>query len=165
MALPLALRNRLAELILDALHDTGAREALTAVVKVCGNPHALESAGPLPEAFPEDMFDRREGGWHIASGYRPHAGELPARAEAARAGGARATDPPRASVRSSRSAPRHRPRLGSPPLPCAPLLRGARAARAVLAARRGRRSRGAPGPDPGRGRLRSPRQRQRERRA
>jgi len=84
MALPLPLRNRLAELILDALHDAGAREALAALVKVCGNPHALESAGPLPEAFPEDIFDRREGGWHIKSGYRQYAGELLERAERAR---------------------------------------------------------------------------------
>jgi len=84
MALPLPLRNRLAELILDALHDAGAREALAAMVKVCGNPHALESAGPLPEAFPEDIFDRRDGGWHIKSAYRQYAGELLERAERAR---------------------------------------------------------------------------------
>src|SRR5262252_5233466 len=35
-------------------------------------------------AFHEDMFERREGGWHIASGYRQHAGELLERAERAR---------------------------------------------------------------------------------
>jgi len=84
MALPLPLRNRLAELILDALHDADAREALAAVVKVCGNPHALESSGLLPQAFPDDIFERREGGWHIKSGFRQHAGELLERAERAR---------------------------------------------------------------------------------
>src|SRR5262249_60197478 len=99
MALPLPLRNRLAELILDALHDTGAREALTAVVKVCGNPHALESAGPLPEVFPEDMFERRDGGWHITSGYRQHAGELLERAGRARPSPhERPFDPPHAPL-------------------------------------------------------------------
>ena len=84
MPLPLPLRNRLAELILDALHDAGARAALEAVVKVAADPLALEGAGPLPDAFPEDIFERRDGGWHIKSGYRQHLGEFIERAERAR---------------------------------------------------------------------------------
>jgi hypothetical protein len=84
MALPLPLRNRLAELILDALHDADARAALEAVVKVCADPGALEGSGPLPDSFPEDIFERREGGWHVKSGFRQHAGELAERAERAR---------------------------------------------------------------------------------
>ena len=70
MALPLPLRNRLAELILDALHDADARRALEAVVQVCADPRALEGAGVLPEAFPEDIFERRDDGWRIKSGFR-----------------------------------------------------------------------------------------------
>ena len=52
MALPLPLRNRLAELILDALHDSDARKALEAVVqaKVEGNDIVRPSGLDLPEA-------------------------------------------------------------------------------------------------------------------
>lgn len=84
MPLPLPLRNRLAELILDALHDPDARRALEAVVKVCVDPRALEDAGPLPEAFPEDIFERRDGGWQIKSGFTQHHEEFVERAERAR---------------------------------------------------------------------------------
>lgn len=84
MALPLPLRNRLAELILDALHDSDARKALEAVVQVCTNSTALEGAGPLPEAFPEDIFERRADGWQIKSGFKQHLGEFLERAERAR---------------------------------------------------------------------------------
>jgi hypothetical protein len=80
MALPLPLRNRLAELILDALHDPDARKALEAVAKVCADPRALEGAGPLPAAFPEDIFERGGGGWHIKSGLRQHHAEFLERA-------------------------------------------------------------------------------------
>ena len=84
MALPLPLRNRLAELILDALHDAGARKALEAVVKVCTDPRALEEAGALPEGFPEDIFERGDGGWQIKSGFKQHQTEFLERAERAR---------------------------------------------------------------------------------
>jgi DUF309 family protein family protein len=84
MALPLPLRNRLAELILQALHDPDARKALEAVVQACTNPRALEDAGPLPEAFPEDIFERRDDGWQIKSGFKHHLGEFLERAERAR---------------------------------------------------------------------------------
>ncbi len=84
MALPLPLRNRLAELILDALHDSDARKALEAVAKVCADPRALEGAGPLPPGFPEDIFERGDGGWRIKSGFKQHHAEFLERAERAR---------------------------------------------------------------------------------
>ena len=76
MALPLPLRNRLAELILDALHDPDARSALEAVARVCADPRALEGTGPKPAAFPEDIFERGGGGWQIRSGLRQHHAEF-----------------------------------------------------------------------------------------
>lgn len=43
MALPLPLRNRLAELILDSLHDPKARSTLSELVRVCAEPqHSAE---------------------------------------------------------------------------------------------------------------------------
>ena len=42
MPLPLPLRNCLAGLILDSLHDEGARRVLEAVAAVSADPTALE---------------------------------------------------------------------------------------------------------------------------
>ena len=53
MTLPLSLRNRLADLILDALHDGAARRGLEAVAAVCADPPlpvGLEEAATLFEA-------------------------------------------------------------------------------------------------------------------
>lgn len=97
MTLPLRLRNRLADLILDALHDGGARRGLEALAAVCGDPRALGADEP-PPAFPAELFDRRPDGWHLKSGFRQHTGDLGERAtRAARALAARPlspTDPP-----------------------------------------------------------------------
>ena len=97
MTLPLPLRNRLAELILDALHDRVARGGLEALAAVCADPRALEPTA-LPSGFPAELFDRRADGWRIKSGYRQHAGALGERAaRAARALAERplaAADPP-----------------------------------------------------------------------
>ena len=97
LPLPLPLRNRLADLILDALHDGGARRGLEALAAVCGDPRALD-AGVPPPRFPTELFERRPDGWHLKSGFRQHAGALGERAvRAARALAARplsATDPP-----------------------------------------------------------------------
>lgn len=85
MTLPLPLRNRLADLILDALHDHDARRGLEALAAVCADPQALGSAPP-PSGFPAELFDRRESGWRIKSGYQEHAAAFGERAgRAARA--------------------------------------------------------------------------------
>jgi hypothetical protein len=89
VALPLPLRNRLADLILDALHDEAARRGLQAVAAVCADPRALDPAAPPPAAFPAELFDRRPDGWRIRSGFGTHAaalGERAARAARALAG-------------------------------------------------------------------------------
>lgn len=94
MTLPLPLRNRLADLVLDALHDRDARRALEAVAAVCADSRALEGTGP-PRAFPADLFERRDDGWRLRSGYREHAAPFAERARrAARALADRALDPP-----------------------------------------------------------------------
>lgn len=84
MALPLPLRNCLARLILDALHDQAARRALDAVAAVSAEPHALEGPGVLPEAFPREIFERRDGAWRLKSGFKGHEAEFAERAERAR---------------------------------------------------------------------------------
>ncbi|HEY7252920.1 MAG TPA: DUF309 domain-containing protein [Methylomirabilota bacterium] len=90
MTLPLPLRNRLADLILDALHDGAARRGLEALAAVCADPCALGSAEP-PARFPDDLFEKRGDAWAIRSGYRQHAQSLGARAS--RAAGALAGVP------------------------------------------------------------------------
>jgi hypothetical protein len=80
VALPLPLRNRLAELILDAVHDAGAREGLAALAAVCADPRALEGRD-LPARFPADLFDRGNGGLVMRGGFAASARELGARAE------------------------------------------------------------------------------------
>jgi hypothetical protein len=84
MPLPLPLRNCLAGLILDSLHDEGARRALEAVAAVCADPVALEGPGVLPEPFPREIFERRDGGWRLKSGFKVHESEFTERAERAR---------------------------------------------------------------------------------
>ena len=79
MALPLPLRNRLAELILDALHDPAARDGLAALAAVGADPHALDGR-PVPERFPADLFERGSGGLAARRGFAAHARELGARA-------------------------------------------------------------------------------------
>ncbi len=99
MTLPLALRNRLAELILHALHDRAARRGLEAVAAVCADPRALDPAAPAPAGFPAELFDRGADGWRIQAAFGPHAAALGERASrAARALADRPlapADPPR----------------------------------------------------------------------
>jgi len=84
MPLPLPLRNCLARLILDSLCDDGARRALEALAAVCADPRALEGPGVLAEPFPREIFERRDGGWRLKSGFKAHEGEFAERAERAR---------------------------------------------------------------------------------
>jgi hypothetical protein len=86
VTLPLALRNRLAELILEALHDGAARRGLEAVAAVCADPRALGPADPPPDGFPAELFESRADGWRIRAGFGPHAAAFGERAtRAARA--------------------------------------------------------------------------------
>jgi len=94
VSLPLPLRNRLADLVLDALHDAEARRGLEAVAAVCADPGALAGRTP-PASFPADLFEHRDDGWRLRSGYREHATLVRERAQAAaRALAGRALDPP-----------------------------------------------------------------------
>ncbi len=101
MALPLPLRNRLAELILDALHDADAREGLRALAAVCADRHAPEAARP-PARFPLEFFESGSEGLTVRSGFAAHARELTDRAEAAwRTVGARPLGPSSPSLAES----------------------------------------------------------------
>ena len=84
MPLPLPLRNCLAGLILDSLHDDVARRALEAVAAVCADPGALEGSDVLAESFPPEIFERRDGGWRLKSWFKAHEKEFAERAERAR---------------------------------------------------------------------------------
>jgi len=93
VTLPLPLRNRLADLILDSLHDAGARKGLEALAAVCVEPRAL-TGREYPEAFPVDLFERHGEGLALKSGWTEHAAEFGERAARAwRAIGARPLDP------------------------------------------------------------------------
>jgi hypothetical protein len=98
VTLPLPLRNRLADLIIDALHDEAARRGLQAVAAVCADPRALDPAAPPPPGFPAELFDRRPDGWRLRPGFGAHAAAFGERAaRAARALADRplaAVDPP-----------------------------------------------------------------------
>lgn len=78
MALPLPLRNRLADLIIDAVHDRDARDGLAAVTAVCDDPRAGEKA--LPARFPADLFEHGARGLAVRRGYAAHAREFCSRA-------------------------------------------------------------------------------------
>ena len=80
MTLPLPLRNRLAELVLDALHDGEARRGLEALAAVCVDPRALDAAAAPPAAFPAELFDRGPDGWRIKPDHREHAAPFAERA-------------------------------------------------------------------------------------
>jgi hypothetical protein len=79
VTLPLPLRNRLADLVLDALHDGDARRGLEALAAVCADPRALD-ATTSPLSFPAELFDRGPDGWRLKPGYREHAAPFAERA-------------------------------------------------------------------------------------
>lgn len=82
MTLPLLLRDRLADLVLDAFHDGDARRGLEALAAVCADPRALGATAP-PAAFPAELFERGPEGWRIKSDYREHAAPFGERASRA----------------------------------------------------------------------------------
>jgi len=103
--LPLPLRNRLAELVLESLHDREARRGLEALAAVCADAGALPAVTDLPRAFPDEWFERRAGGVRLKSGWKPYAAELGERAGRAwRALRARPLDPPEAPLAIALSA-------------------------------------------------------------
>jgi len=99
VTLPLPLRNRLAELILESLHDPEARRGLEAVAAVCSDPTALTRVADLPERAPRDLFEERDGGLQVKSGWREYAAEFRERSRRAwRAIADRPLDPPEAGL-------------------------------------------------------------------
>lgn len=92
MALPLPLRNRLTELILESLHDPKARSALGALVRFCGEPEDAPAPPDLVSEFAaalrkehrrfrEELCERTLRAWEVMRD-RPLAGREPALAEA-----------------------------------------------------------------------------------
>ena len=92
MALPLPLRNRLAELVLDSLHDPRARNTLSALVRFCGEPEGAPAPPEVVSEFPaalhnehrrfrEELCERTLRAWEVVRD-RPLAGGEPALAEA-----------------------------------------------------------------------------------
>jgi hypothetical protein len=94
VSLPLPLRNRLSELIVDSLHDPHARRALQALAALCADPTAL-GVGELPEQFPLNWFESRQDTLRLKGAWKEHAAELGNRARQAwHALRARPLDPP-----------------------------------------------------------------------
>ncbi|MBI4609942.1 MAG: DUF309 domain-containing protein [Candidatus Rokubacteria bacterium] len=74
MTLPLPLRNRLAELILDAFRERDARSVLGALGRYCQE--GLVSAAALPSGFPVEFFDQRNGRLALKGAYGAFRDEL-----------------------------------------------------------------------------------------
>lgn len=68
MTLPLPLRNRLAELILAAFRERGARAVLEVLVRYCEGRAPV--AGPLPAGFLTEFFDQHDGRLALKGAYR-----------------------------------------------------------------------------------------------
>jgi hypothetical protein len=79
MALPLPLRNRLAELILGAFRASDARAALGAVWHFCSQPALRIPAASLPAGFPLEFFDLSGGTLGLKGAYGRFREELCAR--------------------------------------------------------------------------------------
>lgn len=70
MTLPLPLRNRLAELIVDALRAAESRQALGAIWRFCSEPGSSASAAPLPPGFPLEFFEQQGEALTLKGAYR-----------------------------------------------------------------------------------------------
>jgi hypothetical protein len=79
VALPLRARNGLAALVLGALHDRGAREALEAVAALDIHPQARGDTA-LPASLPADIVERHGSRLSLAPGLEAHRSEIIERA-------------------------------------------------------------------------------------
>lgn len=68
MTLPLPVRNRLAELILDALRERSARNVLEKLIRSCEGEALMSDA--LPVGFPVEFFDPRGDRLALKAVYR-----------------------------------------------------------------------------------------------
>ena len=94
MSLPLPLRNRLAELIVESLHDAEARRGLEVLASACDGAEMPDPVD-LPASFPRDWFEAHGGRFLVKSGWKQHAAELCERSRrASRVLRARPLDPP-----------------------------------------------------------------------
>jgi predicted metal-dependent hydrolase len=84
VTLPLPLRNRLADLVLDGFHAATARLRLEAIAAVCAAPMGLPIDDARSDACPADLVERRDGAIRLRSGWRQHAAEVAERAGRAR---------------------------------------------------------------------------------
>jgi hypothetical protein len=83
VTLPLPVRNRLTELILDSLHDREARRGLHAVVTLCADPGAWTRLADLPPRAPADLFEERDGGLRVRAEWTAWTAELAERCQRA----------------------------------------------------------------------------------
>lgn len=85
MALPLPLRNCLAELILDAFREPGAKAVLDMLDRYCRHAEPEGYEAGLPARFPMEFFDQREGRLVLKAAYLRFRDELCERVGRARA--------------------------------------------------------------------------------
>jgi hypothetical protein len=78
--LPRLLRNRLAEVILDALHDPEARRGLQTLAAVGADSKAPARIVDLPQRALPNCFEERDGGLQLKNGWHECAVELRERA-------------------------------------------------------------------------------------
>ena len=83
MALPRALRNHLAELTLNSLHDPEARHELAAVVRFCREAAESRTVPDGPADRGRELFEDAAGRPFFDEAYRPFRGEFCERAERA----------------------------------------------------------------------------------
>jgi hypothetical protein len=102
VTLPLPLRNRLADLVLQGFHDAAARAGLAAIAAVCASPAGLPAGDARSHACPPELVEQRDGALRIKSGWRQHAAEMAERAaRARRALGERPLDPADVSLETA----------------------------------------------------------------
>ena len=99
MTLPRLLRNRLADLILDSLHDADARRGLQSMAAISAYPTARVRIADLPDCALRDAFEERGGSLQLKDGWKEYAKDLRERSRRAwRAIGRRPLDSPGAPL-------------------------------------------------------------------